>query len=44
MQVIDSSTLQYKMYKIPNGPDAFYSFVLNDIMGLEPNADSGVHI
>uniref|UniRef100_A0A671WY31 G domain-containing protein n=1 Tax=Sparus aurata TaxID=8175 RepID=A0A671WY31_SPAAU len=30
-----SFTKKYKTYKIPNGPDAFYSFVLNDIMGLE---------
>ncbi|XP_030264291.1 interferon-induced protein 44-like [Sparus aurata] len=39
-----SFTKQYKTYKIPNGPDAFYSFVFNDIMGLEQKANSGAHV
>ena len=44
MQIIDPSTLQYKTYKITNGPHGFYSFVFNDIMGLEQKANSGVHV
>ncbi|KAM8723534.1 interferon-induced protein 44-like [Acanthopagrus schlegelii] len=39
-----SFTKQYKTYKISNGPDAFYSFVFNDIMGLEQKANNGVHV
>ena len=44
MQVINPSTSQYNTYKISNSPDAFYSFVFNDIMGLEQNASNGVHV
>ncbi|XP_073349689.1 interferon-induced protein 44-like [Pagrus major] len=39
-----SFTKQYKTYKIPNGPDGFYSFVFNDIMGLEQTDNRGVHV
>ncbi|XP_073349688.1 interferon-induced protein 44-like [Pagrus major] len=39
-----SFTRQYKTYKIPNGPDGFYNFVFNDIMGLEKSDYGGVHV
>ncbi|XP_036945006.1 interferon-induced protein 44-like isoform X2 [Acanthopagrus latus] len=39
-----SFTTKYNTYKISNSPDAFYSFVFNDIMGLEQNASNGVHV
>ncbi|XP_036943618.1 interferon-induced protein 44-like [Acanthopagrus latus] len=39
-----SFTKEYKTYKISNGPDTFYSFVFNDIMGLEQKANNGVHV
>uniref|UniRef100_A0A3Q3EJD3 Interferon-induced protein 44-like n=2 Tax=Labrus bergylta TaxID=56723 RepID=A0A3Q3EJD3_9LABR len=39
-----SFTLKYKTYKIEKDHQSFYSFVFNDIMGLENNADNGVHV
>ncbi|XP_059183524.1 interferon-induced protein 44-like [Centropristis striata] len=33
---------EYKTYKIRKGPDDFYSFVFNDTMGFENNANTGV--
>ncbi len=42
MQIIVPSALQYETYKIHKYPEGFYSFIFNDIMGLEK--DSGVHV
>nr|XP_020481694.1 interferon-induced protein 44-like [Labrus bergylta] len=39
-----SFTLKYKTYKIEKDQESFYSIVFNDIMGLEKNADNGVHV
>ncbi|XP_059183526.1 interferon-induced protein 44-like [Centropristis striata] len=38
----NSFTQNYKTYKIHKGPDDFYSFVFNDTMGFENNANTGV--
>ncbi|XP_059203232.1 interferon-induced protein 44-like isoform X2 [Centropristis striata] len=37
-----SFTRKYKTYKIHKGPDDFYSFVFNDIMGFEKDTNTGV--
>nr|XP_020510636.1 LOW QUALITY PROTEIN: interferon-induced protein 44-like [Labrus bergylta] len=39
-----SFTLKYKTYKIEKDQESPYSIVFNDIMGLENNADNGVHV
>ena len=38
------SALQYKTYKIRQDSGAVYSFVFNDLMGLEERANAGVHM
>ncbi|CAB1420204.1 unnamed protein product [Pleuronectes platessa] len=39
-----SFTKQYKTFKFHKNPEATYSFVLNDVMGLEEDSDSGVSV
>ncbi|KAM6965860.1 interferon-induced protein 44-like [Tautogolabrus adspersus] len=39
-----SYTLNYKTYKIEKDDQSFYSFVFNDIMGLEQNLNNGVQV
>ncbi|KAG7243635.1 hypothetical protein INR49_011192 [Caranx melampygus] len=39
-----SFTCQYKTYKIHRGPGSFYSFIFNDIMGLENETAQGVPV
>lgn len=43
-KIIAASVLQYKTYKIRKGPDSSYSFIFNDIMGLEQNTVKGVPV
>lgn len=42
--IIAHSALQYKTYKFEKNPGSFYSFVFNDVMGFEKNANRGVHV
>ncbi|XP_041634158.1 interferon-induced protein 44-like [Cheilinus undulatus] len=39
-----SHTKEYKTYKIEKDDKSYYPFVFNDIMGLERNANNGVHV
>ncbi|KAM8723686.1 interferon-induced protein 44-like isoform 2-T2 [Acanthopagrus schlegelii] len=39
-----SFTMRYKTYKIRQDSGGTYSFVLNDLMGLEERANTGVHM
>ncbi|XP_050925198.1 interferon-induced protein 44 isoform X1 [Lates calcarifer] len=39
-----SFTQKYKTYKFEKNPGSFYSFVFNDVMGFEKNANRGVHV
>ncbi|XP_076609544.1 interferon-induced protein 44-like isoform X1 [Chaetodon auriga] len=38
-----SFTRRYTTYRLCNDPEGFYSFVFNDIMGLEGLSNNGVH-
>ncbi|XP_059184194.1 interferon-induced protein 44-like [Centropristis striata] len=38
----NSFTKNYTIYKFDKGPDDYYNFVFNDIMGFENNANTGV--
>lgn len=42
MQITAPCDLQYKTHKIQKDPERYYSFVFNDVMGLEDNTDCGV--
>ncbi|XP_073350749.1 interferon-induced protein 44-like isoform X1 [Pagrus major] len=39
-----SFTMRYKTYKIRKDKGSIYSFVFNDLMGLEDRANTGVHM
>ncbi|XP_053298517.1 interferon-induced protein 44-like [Pleuronectes platessa] len=39
-----SYTKKYKTFKFPKSPGVKYSFVFNDIMGLEQGSDTGINV